>query len=160
MAATAPTLSVVCVYGGASSSVQEAALRRGADIIVGTPGRLIDLQQRGSLRFDDIRHVVLDEADQMLAVGFEEDVEQIMEAMPPDVPRQTCLFSATMPHWVKKLARQYLTDPVTVDLVGDSRATVSADVKLLSCSVDHRARGAPPARPHRQLRPHRPLRRP
>ena len=74
--ATAPSLSCVCIYGGASSSVQESALRRGSDVIIGTPGRLIDLVTRGSLSFASLKHVCLDEADQMLAVGFEQDVEQ------------------------------------------------------------------------------------
>lgn len=140
--ATAPGLSCVCIYGGASISVQEAALRRGVDIVVGTPGRLIDLVTRGALRFDDVRHVVLDEADQMLAVGFEQDVEQLMEAMPQGEPRQMLLFSATMPHWVKKLARRYMTDPVTVDQVGDTQAKIATTVKMLSLCCDPRAKTA------------------
>jgi ATP-dependent RNA helicase DDX21 len=138
--ATAPSLACVCIYGGASISVQEGALRRGADVVVGTPGRLIDLVTRGSLDFGALAHVVLDEADQMLAVGFEQDVEQLMEAMPADRKRQVLLFSATMPHWVKKLSRQYLVEPVTVDLVGDSSAKIAPTVKMYSLCCDSRAK--------------------
>ena len=140
--ATAPGLACVCIYGGASISAQESALRRGVDIVVGTPGRLQDLVSRGALRFEDIRHVVLDEADQMLAVGFEQDVEQLMEAMPQGQPLQMLLFSATMPHWVKKLARRYMKDPVTVDQVGDSQAKVATTVTTLSLCCDPRAKTA------------------
>jgi ATP-dependent RNA helicase DDX21 len=138
--ATAPSLSCACIYGGASISVQEGALRRGTDVVVGTPGRLIDLVTRGSLDFTQLRHVVLDEADQMLAVGFEQDVEQLMEAMPAEKERQVLLFSATMPHWVKKLSRQYLREPVTVDLVGDSSAKIAPTVRMFSLCCDSRAK--------------------
>ena len=138
--ATAPTLSCACIYGGASISVQEQQLRRGVDVVVGTPGRLIDLVTRGSLDFTALKHVVLDEADQMLAVGFEQDVEQLMEAMPQDEQRQVLLFSATMPHWVKKLSRQYLKEPVTVDLVGDSNAKIAPTVSMYSLCCDVRAK--------------------
>lgn len=140
--ATAPALACVCIYGGASISGQEGSLRRGCDVVVGTPGRLIDLVTRGVLSFDTLRHVVLDEADQMLAVGFEQDVEQLMEAMPADERRQVLLFSATMPHWVKKLARRYMHEPVTVDLVGDSSAKINPSVRMLSLACDPRAKQA------------------
>lgn len=84
-------------------------------MVVGTPGRLIDLINGGSLQLSDVQYLVLDEADQMLAVGFEEDVEVILEKLPAE--RQSMLFSATMPSWVKKLARKYLDNPLTIDLV-------------------------------------------
>lgn len=112
---TAPMLATVCVYGGVSITMQQRQLERGVDIAVGTPGRIQDLIDRRVLDLHDIRHFVLDEADQMLAVGFEEDVERILEQMPRN--RQGMLFSATMPTWVKKLARKYLKDPLTIDLV-------------------------------------------
>ena len=108
-------LSTVCVYGGVSITAQQRQLSKGVDVAVGTPGRIIDLINRGSLRLDEVRYLVLDEADQMLAVGFEEDVEQILEQMPSQ--RQSMLFSATMPTWVKKLSRKYLNNALTIDLV-------------------------------------------
>ena len=84
-------------------------------MVVGTPGRLIDLINGGSLQLGEVQFLVLDEADQMLAVGFEEDVEVILQKLP--TARQSMLFSATMPGWVKKLARKYLDNPLTIDLV-------------------------------------------
>jgi ATP-dependent RNA helicase DDX21 len=112
---SAPMLSTICVYGGVSISTQQRQLQRGVDIAVGTPGRIIDLIDRGSLNLQDVQFLVLDEADQMLAVGFEEDVERILEQLPKK--RQGMLFSATMPAWVKNLSRKYLRDPLTIDLV-------------------------------------------
>lgn len=112
---SAPYLNTVCVYGGVSYQLQQNALSRGVDVVVGTPGRLIDLIKSDTLRLDDVKFLVLDEADQMLAIGFEEDVEVILDNVP--TVRQSMLFSATMPGWVKKLARKYLNDPLTIDLV-------------------------------------------
>lgn len=112
---SAPYLSTVCVYGGVSYVTQQNALSRGVDVVVGTPGRIIDLINGNSLKLNEVKYLVLDEADQMLAVGFEEDVEVILEKLPSE--RQSMLFSATMPGWVKKLARKYLDDPLTIDLV-------------------------------------------
>ena len=88
---------------------------RGVDVVVGTPGRIIDLVNGNSLKLSEVQYLVLDEADQMLAVGFEEDVEVILDKVPTQ--RQTMLFSATMPGWVKKLSRKYLNNPLTIDLV-------------------------------------------
>lgn len=112
---SAPKLGTVCVYGGVSYNVQQNALSRGVDVVVGTPGRIIDLINGGSLQLGEVQYLVLDEADQMLAVGFEEDVETILQQLPAD--RQSMLFSATMPSWVKKLSRRYLNNPLTIDLV-------------------------------------------
>lgn len=112
---SAPKLSTVCVYGGVSYNVQQNALSRGVDVVVGTPGRIIDLINGGSLQLGEVKYLVLDEADQMLAVGFEEDVETILQQLPAE--RQSMLFSATMPGWVKKLSRRYLNNPLTIDLV-------------------------------------------
>nr|CAN77581.1 hypothetical protein VITISV_015347 [Vitis vinifera] len=111
---SAPYLSTVCVYGGVSYITQQNALSRGVDVVVGTPGRIIDLIKGNSLKLGEVQNLVLDEADQMLAVGFEEDVEVILEKLPSE--RQSMLFSATMPAWVKKLARKYLDNPLTIDL--------------------------------------------
>ncbi|CAL9132304.1 unnamed protein product, partial [Musa acuminata var. zebrina] len=125
---SAPYLSTVCVYGGVSYNVQKSALSRGVDVVVGTPGRIIDLINDNSLRLGEVEYLVLDEADRMLAVGFEEDVELILEKLPSK--RQSMLFSATMPDWVKKLARRHLNDPLIVDLVGDQDEKLAEGIKL------------------------------
>jgi len=133
---TAPTLATTCVYGGTPIGTQESKLRRGVDIVVGTPGRVQDLMNRGSLNLSDIEFVVLDEADQMLNVGFEEDVEAILRDCPES--RQTFLFSATMPSWVKQITRKFLKPGhVVVDLVGDSRTKLAETIELMSCVVSH-----------------------
>lgn len=125
---SAPYLSTVCVYGGVSYITQQNALSRGVDVVVGTPGRIIDLIKGNSLKLGEVQNLVLDEADQMLAVGFEEDVEVILEKLPSE--RQSMLFSATMPAWVKKLARKYLDNPLTIDLVGDHDEKLAEGIKL------------------------------
>ncbi|GKA43458.1 DEAD-box ATP-dependent RNA helicase 3, chloroplastic-like protein, partial [Tanacetum coccineum] len=125
---SAPYLSTVCVYGGVSYSSQQNAISRGVDVVVGTPGRLIDLIGSNSLKLSEVQFLVLDEADQMLAVGFEEDVEHILEKLPAE--RQSMLFSATMPGWVKKLSRKYLNNPLTIDLVGDQDEKLAEGIKL------------------------------
>ncbi|GAB2279719.1 hypothetical protein Dimus_014359 [Dionaea muscipula] len=125
---SAPYLNTVCVYGGVSYNSQQNALSRGVDVVVGTPGRLIDLINSNCLRLDEVQFLVLDEADQMLAVGFEEDVEVILQKLPSQ--RQSMLFSATMPTWVKKLARKYLDNPLTIDLVGDKEEKLAEGIKL------------------------------
>ncbi|VAI39341.1 unnamed protein product [Triticum turgidum subsp. durum] len=127
---SAPKLSTVCVYGGVSYNTQQNALSRGVDVVVGTPGRLIDLINGGSLQLGEVRYLVLDEADQMLAVGFEEDVETILQQLPAE--RQSMLFSATMPSWVKKLSRRYLNNPLTIDLVGDQDEKLAEGIKLFA----------------------------
>ncbi|KAL1350801.1 hypothetical protein HN51_014798 [Arachis hypogaea] len=130
---SAPYLSTVCVYGGVSYVTQQSALSRGVDVVVGTPGRIIDLINGNSLRLNEVQYLVLDEADQMLAVGFEEDVEVILEKLPSE--RQSMLFSATMPSWVKKLARKYLDNPLTIDLVGDEEEKLAEGIKLFAISA-------------------------
>ncbi|GAB4848223.1 DEAD-box ATP-dependent RNA helicase 3, chloroplastic [Ancistrocladus abbreviatus] len=125
---SAPYLSTVCVYGGVSYNLQQNALSRGVDVVVGTPGRIIDLVNNNSLKLGEVQYLVLDEADQMLAVGFEEDVEVILDKLPSE--RQSMLFSATMPAWVKKLARKYLDNPLTIDLVGEQEEKLAEGIKL------------------------------
>ncbi|KAL5580446.1 hypothetical protein UlMin_012888 [Ulmus minor] len=131
---SAPHLNTVCVYGGVSYITQQSALTRGVDVVVGTPGRLIDLINGNSLKLGEIQYLVLDEADQMLAVGFEEDVELIMEKLPS--VRQSMLFSATMPGWVKKLARKHLDNPLTIDLVGEQDEKLAEGIKLYALSAN------------------------
>ncbi|WOG81863.1 hypothetical protein DCAR_0101017 [Daucus carota subsp. sativus] len=125
---SAPYLNTVCVYGGVSYTQQQGALSRGVDVVVGTPGRIIDLIERNTLKLGEVEFLVLDEADQMLAVGFEEAVEMILEKIP--VKRQSMLFSATMPSWVKQLSRKYLNSPMTIDLVGNQDEKLAEGIKL------------------------------
>ena len=101
-------LHVVPVYGGASIEMQIRQLRKGAQIIVATPGRLIDLMKRGVAQLDNVNNVVLDEADEMLNMGFTESINAIFEGVPTD--RNTLLFSATMSREIEKIAKNYLND--------------------------------------------------
>ena len=107
-----PEVEVVAVFGGAPIKDQQSRLRGGAQIVVATVGRMKDLISRRSLVLTSARYVVLDEADEMLDLGFIEDVEQILRMCPSG--RQTALFSATMPGPVARLAEQYMYDPVTI----------------------------------------------
>jgi superfamily II DNA/RNA helicase len=103
---------VLPVYGGVAYEPQTAALTRGVEIVVGTPGRLLDLAKGKQLRLDGVRSLVLDEADRMLDLGFLEDVEKILAMLPAQ--RQTMLFSATMPDPIVALARRFMNQPMTV----------------------------------------------
>ena len=103
-----PHLHVLPVYGGASIETQIRSLRHGVQIIVATPGRLIDLMKRGVANLDHVKNVVLDEADEMLNMGFSESINEIFEGVPAD--RNTLLFSATMSKEVEKIAKNYLHD--------------------------------------------------
>ncbi|MGQ0574746.1 MAG: DEAD/DEAH box helicase [Pseudonocardia sp.] len=103
---------VLTVYGGAPVGPQLGALRRGVDVVVATPGRAIDLMNRGALRLGELEIVVLDEADEMLDMGFVEDIETLLDATPDT--RQGVLFSATIPRRIEALAQRYLREPVTV----------------------------------------------
>jgi ATP-dependent RNA helicase DeaD len=115
-------VDVVAVFGGAPIRSQQAQLRAGGHVVVGTVGRVRDLISRHSLMLNACRFVVLDEADEMLDLGFLEDVERILALMPSG--RQTALFSATMPPAIRRLADQYLYDPVTVKV---KAATLTVD---------------------------------
>src|SRR5205085_4903144 len=105
-------VQVVAVFGGAPIRSQQAQLKEGAQVVVGTVGRVMDLMSRHSLMLTAARFVVLDEADEMLDLGFLEDVEMILSRCPSG--RQTALFSATMPTEIKKLAEKGMYDPVTI----------------------------------------------
>ena len=115
-------VDVVAVFGGAPIRTQQAQLRAGGHVVVGTVGRVLDLISRHSLVLHDCRFVVLDEADEMLDLGFLEDVERILSMTPSG--RQTALFSATIPPPIRKLADSYLYDPVTVQV---KAATLTID---------------------------------
>ncbi len=103
---------VLTVYGGQSIDRQIKRLERGVHIVVGTPGRVLDMLDRRSLKLEDVRFFVLDEADEMLSMGFIQDVEKILEAAPKE--RQTAFFSATMDYSIRKLVNKFLKSPVTV----------------------------------------------
>ena len=120
-ASACKSLTVTTVYGGVPIGQQAREVRRGCDILVATPGRLMDLMQSGTVTLHDVRYVVLDEADQMLNVGFQEDVEEILKGIPEHNERQTLLFSATVPRWILKITREFQNNPVKVDLVGDDK---------------------------------------
>jgi ATP-dependent RNA helicase DeaD len=105
---------VLPIYGGQDYSSQLRQLNRGAHVVVGTPGRVMDHMRRGTLKLDSLTTLVLDEADEMLRMGFIDDVEWILEQTPKN--RQTALFSATMPPPIRKIAQEYLTDPEQVTI--------------------------------------------
>jgi ATP-dependent RNA helicase DeaD len=105
-------VNIAAVYGGSSITQQIDQLRRGAQIIVATPGRLMDLMDRKAVKIQDISFVVLDEADEMLNMGFRDDIEQILSVTP--IEKRVALFSATMPKQVKQIADVYLKDPVEI----------------------------------------------
>jgi ATP-dependent RNA helicase DeaD len=113
-------LSVVPLYGGAAMDLQIRALKRGIDVVVATPGRALDHLQRRTLKLDSVRVLVLDEADEMLDMGFAEDIEAILAATPPE--RQTALFAATMPPRIAAIAQRHLREPVRVTIEREKTA--------------------------------------
>lgn len=139
-------ISVLPVYGGQPIDRQLRGLRQGAQVVIGTPGRVMDHIRRGSLDLSHVCYVVLDEADEMLDMGFIEDIEWILQHVPAD--RQTALFSATMPQPIQALAQKYMHDPVTVSIereqltVPTTEQTYydvapSAKLNALSAILDH-----------------------
>ncbi len=122
-AAKLPGFHVLPIYGGSAYGPQLAALRRGVHVVVGTPGRVIDHLEKGSLKLDEIKHLVLDEADEMLRMGFIDDVENILKTTP--ATKQVALFSATMPPQIKRIANTYLKDPVEVAIASKTRTATT-----------------------------------
>ena len=112
-------LNVEVVYGGAAITNQIKALKRPTQIVVATPGRLLDLIRRKAIRLDDVKFVVLDEADEMLNMGFKEDIDEILSYTRED--RSTWLFSATMPADIRRITKKYMTDPVEVAVNTESK---------------------------------------
>ncbi len=132
-----PGFHVAPVYGGQSYGLQVRQLQRAPQVIVGTPGRVMDHLRRGTLVLDDLKALVLDEADEMLNLGFAEDIDWIFEQTPPE--RQVALFSATMPPGILKVAREHLDDPVEVR-IESAHATVSTiDQQHLVVTRFHKA---------------------
>ena len=116
-------LKDVAVYGGQKMSVQIAKLQKGPNIIVGTPGRVMDMHSRGMLPYDKVKVAILDEVDRMLDIGFREDIRRILGTMKH--PHQTIFVSATISTEIEKLARQYMREPVRLTLTESKSLTVS-----------------------------------
>jgi ATP-dependent RNA helicase DDX21 len=136
----APRLRCVSVYGGAPAQGQMAELRRGADVVVGTPGRLNDMLNRDILTLRGVQTVILDEADEMLRMGFQDDMDAIFERLPDKSKRQTLLFSATVAPEVRAIADDLLNKGEMVDLVGDSSVKIPQQVELLATPCAENAR--------------------
>src|SRR5690625_517379 len=123
MASRTASIQVVPIYGGSSYGPQIRALRAGAQVVVGTPGRVIDLVERGELDLGGVSYLVLDEADEMLRMGFAEDVETILAHTGPEQAKQVALFSATMPQAIRKVARKHMRAPVEVSTTRPASTT-------------------------------------
>lgn len=123
---------VLPVYGGQGYGVQLSALRRGVHVVVGTPGRIMDHLEKGTLDLTELKYLVLDEADEMLKMGFAEDVETILADTPVD--KQVALFSATMPASIRRISQQYLRDPeeITVKTKTTTSSTISQRYLVVS----------------------------
>lgn len=129
-------MSVVAVYGGASITMQIRDLRKGVQIVVATPGRLIDLIERKAIDLEQIKYVVLDEADEMLNMGFRDDIEFILKNTPNR--ESTWLFSATMPPEVKQVSKRYMTSPVEVTVGKANTGNVNIDHQYYVTSAQNR----------------------
>ncbi|MFD4367833.1 DEAD/DEAH box helicase [Rhodococcus sp. NPDC058521] len=128
-----PGLHVLPIYGGQSYGVQLSGLRRGAHVVVGTPGRVIDHLEKGTLDLSQLAYLVLDEADEMLKMGFQEDVERILSDTPEY--KQVALFSATMPGAIRKISKQYLHDPVEITV--KSKTSTASNISQRYVQVAH-----------------------
>lgn len=127
---------VACIVGGKSIKAQVDALRAGAQLIVGTPGRIIDLMNRGVFDTATLEVVVLDEADRMLDIGFRPDIEKILKRCPAE--RQTLLLSATLPPPVERLAQRYMVEPRMVDLSQDEIGSTDVEQYFLTVDPDRK----------------------
>ena len=122
-------LRLMTVYGGQAYSIQLRQIDRGVDVVVGTPGRMLDLIKKKLLDLSHVKYMVLDEADEMLEMGFIEDVETIFKAIPAD--RQTALFSAPLPDAIRKLAAKYINDPLQVSVITGQRTVAETTQQFL-----------------------------
>ncbi|XP_044506360.1 DEAD-box ATP-dependent RNA helicase 7-like [Mangifera indica] len=139
-------LSSCCLYGGAPYHSQESKLKKGVDIVIGTPGRVKDHIERRNIDLTSLKFRVLDEADEMLRMGFVDDVELILGKVKDANKVQTLLFSATLPDWVKHIASKFLKpNKKTIDLVGNEKMKASTNVRhfVLPCSSTARAQVIP-----------------
>ncbi|MDB5098464.1 MAG: box helicase [Cyanobacteria bacterium RYN_339] len=129
-------LRVVPIYGGVGLGPQEAKLRAGVDVIVGTPGRLKDLHSRGTLDLTGVKILVLDEADEMLDKGFRRDIEFMLDRLP--AREQTMIFSATMPTEIEAIARRHMKNPELVKLTTDNASPIEIAHQFVRCPADER----------------------
>ncbi len=135
-AAFIPGFQVLPIYGGQAYGPQLSALKRGVHVVVGTPGRVIDHLDRGSLDLSQLQALVLDEADEMLRMGFIDDVEAVLKKTPPT--RQVALFSATMPPPIKRIAQTYLKDPVEVAIKAKTTTATNIRQRMWMVSGMHK----------------------
>ncbi|HET9398819.1 MAG TPA: DEAD/DEAH box helicase, partial [Sphingomicrobium sp.] len=126
-------LSMALLIGGVQMGDQVKALEKGVDVLIATPGRLMDLYARGKIMLNDCKLLVIDEADRMLDMGFIPDIEDICTKLPK--ARQTLLFSATMPPVIKKLADKFLTDPKTIEAARPATANINIDQRLVEVAA-------------------------
>jgi ATP-dependent RNA helicase DeaD len=131
-----PAVHVVAVYGGTAIGMQIRDLKRGVQIVVATPGRLIDLIERKAINLEQIKYVVLDEADEMLNMGFQDDIEFILKNTPKR--ESTWLFSATMPMEIRRVSKRYMKDPVEVTVGQMNTANKNTDHQYFIASAQHR----------------------
>ena len=127
-------IKIATIYGGQSYEKQFKDLKNNPQIVIGTPGRIIDMMDKKKLSFSNIKFLILDEADEMLKMGFQEDLEKILSSMPLD--RQTSLFSATMPEFIKKLAKKYMKNPKNVVIESKTLTVDLIDEKVYFCKRD------------------------
>ncbi|MFZ2509841.1 MAG: DEAD/DEAH box helicase [Gordonia sp. (in: high G+C Gram-positive bacteria)] len=127
-----PEVKVLPIYGGQAYGIQLSGLRRGAQVIVGTPGRVIDHLDKGTLDLSELAYLVLDEADEMLSMGFAEDIERILADTPDE--KQVALFSATMPPTIGRLARKYLNNPQEVKVKSQTSTAPNISQRYLQVS--------------------------
>ena len=118
-------INILAVYGGAAITNQMKALRKPQHIIIATPGRLIDLISRKAIKLEHLRFLVLDEADEMLNMGFKEDIDKILSFTPAD--KLTWLFSATMPPEIKKIVKKYMDNPIEVRVNADTKVNANIE---------------------------------
>lgn len=126
-------MRILPIYGGQSYTNQIRQLKRGVQVVVGTPGRIIDHIDKGTLKLDKLRFLVLDEADEMLRMGFIDDVEKILSHAPKE--KQTALFSATMPEPIRKITKRYLNDPQHVKIA--SKVSTASTIRQRYCQVNN-----------------------
>jgi len=131
-----PGVHVVAVYGGASIGTQIRDLKRGVQIVVATPGRLIDLIERKAINLEQIKYVVLDEADEMLNMGFQDDIEFILQNTPKR--ESTWLFSATMPAEIRRVSKKYMKEPVEITVGKANTANKNIDHQYYVAAAHHR----------------------
>lgn len=137
-------LRVYCIYGGTPYAPQESAIRSGLDVLIGTPGRILDHMQRKLLDLSQLKHCILDEVDRMLDMGFQDSVEEILAASyttESTAKPQTLFFSATLPDWVSQTAKKYMTkDKHVVDVIGNEKqqAALTVEHKAIKCPYQER----------------------